>query len=85
MDAHLFPKIVVKPIRFGVLLKILMLVTHIILDSEIAIKHNLLPIAAWYLKCIVMDHALKIKLIHIVIVDHMVITSDLIVDAFNPP
>jgi hypothetical protein len=85
MDAHLLLKIVVKPIRFGVLLKILNLVTHIILDLEIAIKHNLLPIAAWCLKCIVMDHAHKIKLIQIVIVDHMVISSDLIVDALDPP
>ena len=46
MDAHLLPKIVVKQIRFGVQLKILMHVTHIILDSDIAIKNNLLPVAA---------------------------------------
>ena len=85
MDAHLLLKIHARDILFGVLKKDFLPVTHIILDLDIAIEHNLLPIAAWYLKCIVMDHALKIKLIQIVIVDHMVITSDLIVDAFNPP
>jgi hypothetical protein len=84
MDAHLLLKIHARDILFGVLKKDFLPVTHIILDLDIAIEHNLLPIAAWCLGCIVMDHAHKLKLIQTVIVHHMVTSSDLIVDALDP-